>query len=155
MLKLLKTSRRAKQGFTIPEILITTLILLPVFIGTMYVFIQCMELSAIARNSSYAVLASKDKLAEIENTGFDQITGTFDNTTFTSADIPGGIGVVYVDDTDPNVREVTVTFGWQERNGRVFGEDTDLDGQIDAGEDINLNGMLDSPVQMTTVIYDT
>lgn len=155
MLKLLTTSRRAGQGFTIPEVLITTLILLPVFVGTMYVFIQCMELSAIARHSSYAVLASKDKLAEVENTAFDQITGTYNNATFTSDEIANGLGVVYVEDSQPDMREVTVSFSWQERNGRVFGEDADLDGQIDGGEDVNGNNRLDSPVQVTTVIYDT
>ena len=154
MLKRLTTSRGGNQGFTIPEILITVLILLPIFIGTMYVFIQCMGFRAMARNSSYAVLACKDKMAEIENTGFAGIAGTFDNTTFTSADVTDGKGVVYVDDSQPNVVGVTVSFSWKERNGRLFGEDADLDGQIDNGEDINGNNMLDSPVEFTTVIYD-
>ena len=40
-------------------------------------------------------------------------------------DIPSSRGVVYVDDTDPELIEVTVSACWNQGN-RIIGEDTDL-----------------------------
>ncbi|HPB67929.1 MAG TPA: hypothetical protein PLT76_08240 [Candidatus Omnitrophota bacterium] len=147
-------SRRTKlntpQGLTLPELLIATIILLPLFVGTIFSFIKCMELSEMARHSSMAVLACKNKMAEIENTTFAQVYGNFNNTTFTTPDL-NGTGVVYVNNSNPDVLEISASFSWRERTGRVFGEDQDLDGQIDAGEDVNGNGILDSIVQLASV----
>ena len=36
-----------------------------------------------------------------------------------------------------------------------MGEDTNINGALNAGEDANGNGVLDSPVEMTTYIFDT
>ncbi len=141
--------RNRSFGFTLVEVMISVLILIPVCVGVMYVFIKCVELSEMARHSSEAVREIKTKVSEIENTPFDQIKNTFHNTTFTAAGL-NGIGVTYIDDTDTNMLTVTATFCWREKNGRVMGEDVDLDGQIDSGEDINGNGMLDSPVTVVT-----
>jgi hypothetical protein len=35
----------------------------------------------------------------------------------------------------------------------VYGEDKDLDGVLDAGEDLNGNGKLDAPVQIVDRIF--
>ncbi len=147
-------SRRTKlntpKGLTLPELLVATIILLPLFVGTIFSFIKCMELSEMARHSSMAVLACKNKMAEIENTAFAQVYGNFNNTTFTTPDL-NGIGVVYVNNSNPDALEISASFSWRERTGRVLGEDRDMDGQIDAGEDANSNGKLDSIVQMAWV----
>lgn len=149
-MRIRRTRFNAHKGLTLPELLITTVILLPLFMGTILSFIKCMELSEMARHSSMAVLACKNKMAEIENTAFAQVHSTFNNTTFTAPDL-NGTGVVYIDDSNPDLLEITASFSWRERTGRVVGEDLDLDGQIDAGEDINNNGILDSAVQLASV----
>lgn len=141
------------SGFTLVEVLMAMLILMPIFLGILYVFIRGVELSDIARHSSEAVRLLRTKAAEIENTPFNQISNNYNNITFTTSNI-NGTGVSYVDASQPNIIDVTLTFSWKERSGRVIGEDLDVDGQIDAGEDANGNGILDSPVSITTRLYD-
>ena len=153
-MRIKRTKLHAHKGLTLPELLITTIILLPLFVGTILSFIKSMELSEMARHSSMAVLACKNKMAEIENTAFAQVHGNFNNTTFTAPDL-NGIGVVYVDNSNPALIEITTSFSWRERTGRVMGEDLDLDGQIDTGEDSNSNSMLDSIVQLTSVRFNS
>jgi len=63
------------------------------------------------------------------------------------------MGVVYVDDTNPELLEVTVSVCWQQVL-RVIGEDKNLNGVLDAGEDTNGNGKIDSSVQLVTRIVN-
>ncbi len=142
------------KAFSLSELMIATLIFTFTFAGTIIVFFRCIELSEMARNSSTAVNAVKSRLASIENTPFANILATYNNTTFTSAGV-NGTGVTYVTSIDVDLLRVTIVFCWREKNGRVMGEDTNINGALDAGEDANANGVLDSPVEMTTYIYDT
>ena len=48
---------------------------------------------------------------------------------------------------------VTVSFSWRESGGRIIGEDLNLNGRLDAGEDKNGNGIIDSVVQFSSYIY--
>ena len=65
--------------------------------------------------------------------------------------MPSNRGVVYVDDTDPELLRVTISVCWNQKN-RIFGEDKNLNGVLDAGEDKNNNGIIDSPVQIITLV---
>jgi len=141
-----------RSGMTIVEVLIAVFILLPILGLGMQTFVKCMELSDMAKNSSLAVWGVKKELAAIENTTFNQIYTTYHNATFTIPDI-NGIGKVAVDNTVDDHVIVHVSFSWQERRGRVMGEDKNLNGVLNAGEDANGNGLLDSTVEMTTQVY--
>lgn len=142
------------RGFSLSELMIATLIFAFTFAGTLIVFFRCIELSELARNSSTAVNAAKSRLASIENTPFANILAAYNNTTFTAAGV-NGMGTTYVTSLDADLLRVTLVFCWREKNGRVMGEDTNINGALNAGEDANGNGVLDSPVEMTTYIYDT
>ena len=50
--------------------------------------------------------------------------------------------------------EIVITISWRTRDGRIFGEDTNLNGALDAGEDKNSNGRYDSPVQLRLLLSD-
>ena len=140
------------KGLTLVEIMVSIVILVPLFAGVMTGFVKCLELNNILSNTSAATLAVQNKITEIENTPFAQILSTYDDATFTVAGLDG-IGVSYVDDSVANILEVKTVFCWQEGNGRVLGEDANQNGQWDAGEDtITNNGELDSMVQLTTII---
>lgn len=153
--KIKRNRLKSKRGFTLPELLISIVLLLPVFTVVMQTFIKCTTLTDIARNSSIAVWTCKNQIAAIQNTAFVNIAGTWNNDTFTAANANvNGIGVTYIDSSDPDHVVVTVSFSWRERSGRIIGEDADLDGTLDVGEDANGNGQLDSEVEMTTVIYN-
>lgn len=151
--KTMPTKISNNKGFSLSELMIATLIFTFTFAGTILVFFRCIELNEMARNSSTAVNATKSRLASIENTPFANILAT-NNTTFTAAGV-NGTGVTYVTSLDVDLLRVTIVFCWREKNGRVMGEDTNINGALNAGEDANGNGVLDSPVEMTTYIYDT
>jgi len=140
------------KGFTLPELLIATVILMLVFVGMLLGYIRGMELSEMSRNSSRAILLAKSRVEQIRNTPFNQLVATYDNTAFSTVGL-NGIGVSYVDDADPELFQITVTVCWREKNGRIIGEDSDLDGILDPGEDMNGNGMLDSYAQIVTQLY--
>ncbi|OGX33509.1 MAG: hypothetical protein A3C36_00695 [Omnitrophica WOR_2 bacterium RIFCSPHIGHO2_02_FULL_52_10] len=142
-----------KRGFTFVELLTVTAILVFLFAGAVVAFFRSIQLAEISRNSSAALLVLKNRMVQIRDNPFNQIFATFNNATFSTAGL-NGIGVSYVDNTNPNLYQVTIAFCWQEKNGRVFGEDLNLDGQLNAGEDQNGNGFIDSPVEITSLIYN-
>ena len=143
----------ADKAFTLSELMIATLIFALTFAGVITVFFRCIELSEMTRHSSTAVNACKNRIASIENTAFNQILAAYNNTTFTAADI-NGIGKTYVTSLAGDLLQVTLVFCWKEKNGRALGEDKNINGSLDAGEDTNGNGVIDSPVKVTTYIYD-
>jgi len=65
-----------------------------------------------------------------------------------------GKGVVYVNNSNPDLLEVEVDVSWRNRDGRVIGEDTNLNGQIESGEDLVNIGKLDSPVKIITYLAE-
>jgi prepilin-type N-terminal cleavage/methylation domain-containing protein len=148
----MKFKKSNQAGLTLVEVLIAVLILLPFFTVGMQIFTKCMETSDIAKNSSLAVTGIKSRMSAIENTPYNQISGMYNNTTFTIAGL-NGIGVTYVD-TSANHLIVTMSFSWKERRGRIIGEDKNLNGIWNTGEDtITTNNRLDSIAQISTQIY--
>jgi hypothetical protein len=88
---------------------------------------------------------------EMRNSAFNRIVDDYSGLNFIVNDIPQSRGVVYVDDTNPELLQVTISVCWRQGN-RVIGEDTNLNGQLDAGEVDNGNNIIDSPVQIVTII---
>jgi prepilin-type N-terminal cleavage/methylation domain-containing protein len=141
-----------RVGFTLMELMIAALILALVLVGLLASYITCMQLAEIAKNTSLAMNAIRAKAEEITAHPFDNIKTDYDTVTFIPSTL-NGIGVSYVDDTNPDLLKITITVCWRQSRGRVIGEDSDLDGQLDVGEDtINANGILDSPAQIVTYI---
>lgn len=141
------------RGMTLPEVLLAMIILAPVLVLGIKNFAQCAALTEQAVQSSRAVAAVKNRIAAIENTAYASVYSTYHNTTFTVTGL-NGIGLTEVDNTDPNLLIVHVEFSWRDRRGRVIGEDLDLDGIRDNGEDVNGNGRLDSIAMATTCLYN-
>jgi prepilin-type N-terminal cleavage/methylation domain-containing protein len=141
------------KGVTLPELMIATFILVIVFSSSIVTFLRCLELNELARNSSQAIIAEQNRMTDIEDTPFNNIYATYHNVTFTDAAL-NGIGVSYIDDSDPDLLKVTITFSWRQANGRIIGEDTNLNGVINAGEDVNNNGILDSPVTFVSYLVN-
>jgi len=142
-----------KKGFTLAELMMVSAILIFLFAGMLMAFFRCIQLKEISQNSSMALLVTKNRMEQIRDTSFDQIFATYNNATFTTAGL-NGIGVSYVDNTNPKLRIVRVAFCWQEKNGRVFGEDLNLNGQLDGGENQDGNVFIDSPAQVIASVYD-
>lgn len=79
-----------------------------------------------------------------------------------------GSGFIYIDNTDPELLEIEVVMSWVSKKGipipnvvveadkqkyrRVVGEDQNLNGVLDAGEDVNGNGKIDSSIVLKTLL---
>ena len=144
---------RNNKGLSLPEIMVASVVFILATVGILYSYLKCMELQDVGRNVSIVTQAVRNKMENIKNSTFSTLSATYNNTTFTTAGITGR-GVVYVDAvTDPNLVQVKIAFCWKQPNGRVIGEDTNLNGVLNAGEDKNANGQIDSYVQITTKIF--
>ncbi len=141
-----------KNGLSLVELMIASAVFLLTFVGILASYLACLELSEMSKNSSIALHASKARLEAIKNTTFSQIKATYNGIPFAVASFTG-MGVSYVDDTNPALLKVTLSFSWKQPRGRVVGEDTNLNGVVNAGEDKNANGILDSPVELATYIF--
>lgn len=141
-----------KKGFVFVEVLLGTAILAFVLCGILATYINCFDLISTSRNSTAAINSAQSVIEEIRDSSFSSIFNDYNNRTFTVTEIPASRGVIYVNTTNPDLLRITISVCWRQQGNRVFGEDLDLDGVIDAGEDRNANNMLDSPVQIIALI---
>lgn len=139
-------------GFTLVELIIAAGIMGVVVVGILIGYVRCMELNEVSANKSLATKAARSRMEEIKGTAFAGLATSFNNVAFPVTGFTG-MGISYVDSPDTENREVTVSVSWRQKNGRVYGEDKDLDGVLDAGEDLNGNGKLDAPVQIVDRIF--
>ena len=152
MYKIIGSKQLSKKGFTLVEIMVATGVFLVSMSGILFSYLKCMELQDIGRNVSIATQAVQNKMEDVKATTFANIYSTFNNQTFTAANL-NGKGVVYVNNSNPSLLLIKIVFCWKQPNGRLFGEDKNLNGVLDAGEDANANGQLDSYVQISSYIY--
>ncbi|MFZ5801181.1 MAG: type IV pilus modification PilV family protein [Candidatus Omnitrophota bacterium] len=149
-------AKSTHSGFTLVELMVATLILAIVLVGLLASYIACLQLTDLARNTSVAINLAQTKMEEIKNAAYTSIKNDYDpagvGVPFTIIGV-NGMGVTYVDNTDPDLLLVKVTVCWRERGGRIIGEDTDLNGVLNSGEDKPpLNNQLDSIAQVITYI---
>lgn len=147
---------QTNRGFTLTEVLVSAAILVVVSVGLIQVFLRASALSSLSGNMTIAMSEAQDKIEEIRNHDFDLIM-----TDYVSGGTPGdifslsevtGTGKIYISNANPDLLEMEVVISWQEKDDRVIGEDQDLDGVLDAGEDINGNGQLDSTARIITYL---
>jgi hypothetical protein len=139
------------KSFTLAEVLLAIALLIVAVSTILVTYLACFVLIDTVKNVNIATSAAQGLIEEIRSTPFTQIVTDYNGLNFTLNDIPESMGVVYVNDANPELLEVTVSVCWKHRN-RVIGEDTNLNGVLDAGEDANGNGIIDSPAQLTTRI---
>lgn len=155
------TKNNSLTGFTLMELMIAALILSLAIVGLLGSYISCMQLTEIMRNTSIAMNAVQAKAEEIvrqsqqpitELHNFNTLKVDYDLVSFTPLRL-NGIGVSYVDDTNPDLLKITVSLSWRQSRGMVIGEDKNLNGQWDSGEDTLIaNNILDSPAEIVTYI---
>jgi type II secretory pathway pseudopilin PulG len=143
----------SQKAMTLPELLVATGILVLVVTGILLSYLRAIELQEVAQATSIATKVAMSKIDEIRSTPYAQIKATFNQVAFNVTGL-NAKGVSYADDTNPKLLLVTVAVSWKQKNGRAYGEDKNLNGQIDAGEDLSpANNMLDSPVEIVTRIF--
>jgi len=144
---------RSKKGLTLPEMLLAAVIASFALCGILLTYVTCMDTVKTSKNVSIATGAAQGLIEEIRSTPFPQIIANYDRLTFNVNGIPSSRGIIYVDDTDPELLLITVSVCWRQDN-RIIGEDTNLNGVLNAGEDTNGNGIIDSTVELVTQVVN-
>lgn len=150
---------RSGKSFTLVEMLLATVIIAIALCGILAAYVGCFGLFAVSKNVSIAANAAQGLMEQIRNTSLSQIIDNYADLNFTVNNIPLNRGVVYVCDDpsccsvcNPELLQVTISVCWTQSN-RVFGEDKNLNGLLDAGEDLSpYNNIIDSPVQLVTLV---
>jgi prepilin-type N-terminal cleavage/methylation domain-containing protein len=145
-------TRMATRGFTLVELVVAAGIMGVVVGGILVSYIRCMELNEASQNKSLAVKAARDRMEIIKNTAYANLVSTYNNVPFAVTGFTGQ-GISYVTALDAKNIEVVVSVSWRQKNGRVYGEDRNLNGVINSGEDVNGDGRLNSPVDIVTRIF--
>lgn len=145
---------KRKSGFTLLELMIGAAVLVIALSGLLSIFANLISLNENARNLTLGMTACQDKLEEIRKADFSTAYTVFNNTHFN----PAGFnpveaeGTVYVNNANPALLNICVTVSWRTRSNRVFGEDKNLNGILDAGEDADGNDRLSSPAEIITLM---
>jgi prepilin-type N-terminal cleavage/methylation domain-containing protein len=143
--------KKKSPAFTLVELMVATFILGVALVGLLGSYISCLDLNDLSKNTSLAINIAQTKLEEIKNHTYTLIKNDYNAIPFNISGL-AGMGVSYIDDSNPDLLLVTVTVCWRQQNRRIIGEDANLNGQLDAGEDSNLNTRLDSIAQVVTYI---
>jgi len=158
----------SNRGSTLIEILLAVAILAIALCAILGAYISCFVLMATSKNINIATNVALGLMEDIRSAPFTDLSGAdlvinnqpFEQLSthlyrcrFSVGVLPTNKIVVYMNDTNPDLLELTISICWRQ-GGRVIGEDTDLDGVLDAGEDKSSppNGIIDSPVELVTRI---
>ena len=160
----------SKKGFTLPELLLAVAIAAFAVCGILLMYIAGMNLIKTSKNVSIATSYAQGVMEKIRNTPFPDIPGMIFVVNGTSYppivvnanltrwnfplpvnNLPTNRCAVYVNYTDPEFLLVTISVCWRQGN-RVIGEDINLNGALDAGEDTNGNLIIDSTVELVTQV---
>ncbi len=141
-------------GFSLLELMIAAAVLIIAISGILAIFTNLLSLNENSRKLTLAITAAEDKMEEIRDANFSTIYAAYNGANFEPGafDVSDGEGNVYIDNTDPNLLEVCVSVSWRGRANRITGEDINLNGALDTGEDLNGDGRLSSPAELITLI---
>jgi prepilin-type N-terminal cleavage/methylation domain-containing protein len=138
-----------KNGFTLLELMIASGVLVVVLTGLLSAYISCLELNETTKNSNLALGAVQEELENLRKAPFQTLNTTY--TFYATGPLANlSLGRVVIDrTTNSSFYRVDAGMCWRQRNLRVIGECIDNNGTLEFN-DTNGNGILDSPVQLTT-----
>ncbi len=143
-----------EHGFTLIELMISVSVLIVALAGLLGVFAHLISLNENSSKLTLAVAACQTKLEEIRNSTFSNTYATYNGASFNPQGFTSGEakGAISVNNSNPNLLQVYISVSWRTRSNRVIGEDRNLNGALNAGEDSNANNRLDSPSQLVTLM---
>jgi prepilin-type N-terminal cleavage/methylation domain-containing protein len=141
-----------KRGFSLIEVLLAVAIMVIALCGILALYTSSIVLTTTSKNVAIATSAAQGLMEQARTDSFNRIITDYNGLKFTVNDIPNSMGVVYVDNTNPELLKVTISVCWKQGT-RVIGEDQNLNGNLDPGEDQPpYNNIIDSPVELVTMI---
>jgi type II secretory pathway pseudopilin PulG len=141
------------KGFTLLEVVITIGVLVFSLTALLATFISCFDLFEITKNSNLALNAEMKILEEMRRSNFLNLYANYNGYVFQiyGMDPNFNLGFVSIDNSNPDLLEVNIGACWVQKGGRIIGEGS-LNGGVLEFSDSNGNGILDSPVALTTYI---
>jgi len=139
--------RPYNRGFSLAEILVAAGILAFALCAILAMCSTCFVLMATSKNVNIATNAAEGLMEEIRTTPFTQLSdpvgsglqinsnsfrqigGNLYSCNFALDVIPASMVVVYINGTNPEFLEVTISVCWKQGN-RIIGEDTNLNGSL-------------------------
>ncbi len=142
-----------KRGFTLAEVLVAVSILAFGLCGILVTYTNMLIFSDLSRDFTLATNALQEKAEEIKRTNYTSLSAfngtTFDINGFSLGSAKGGVEVT--DTAYSDLKRVRIVICFKSRS-RVIGEDKNLNGILNIGEDANNNGRLDSPAELAALI---
>lgn len=153
----------AQRGMTLVEVMIGTALLVggggALLLGMHYTLVHSDYLS----DFQVAIHAAQGELERLSNENFGTLwTGAAymgarqngQRVDINNPELPGGVLGVQIQPfpagaASPTLLDLSVAACWTSR-GRRLGEDQNCNGVLDAGEDLNGNGWIDSPAMVST-----
>ncbi|MEW5758389.1 MAG: prepilin-type N-terminal cleavage/methylation domain-containing protein [Candidatus Omnitrophota bacterium] len=147
--------KKINSGFTLIEVLVAAGILVFCLCGLLVTYIGCFILNETSRNTTIALSGARTKMEELKQETFDNLLNhngeVFDVTGFTLGRAKGRVEVTDIAGyTD--LREIRIIVSFRQSQNRLIGEDINLNGLFDAGEDLNANNRLDSPIEVVSLV---
>lgn len=142
------------HGMTLLELMIATAVLIIAITGLLAALTGLFTLNENAGKLTLAMTAAQDKIEEIRNANFDTLFSAYNAAHFD----PDGFlpsqaeANIVINDTNPDLLQVCVSVSWMGRSNKIIGEDLNLNGGLDAGEDLNGDLRLSSPAEIVTLI---
>jgi len=144
-----------RKGFTLIEVSLAVLVFIVVLTSLLSLYISFIKLSEDTLATTRAFFSAQKMMETIRGYNFNKIKNDFDGYTFTpegfSSDKAKGIVYVTEEEGRSDLLRVNIVICFKSGE-RIIGEDLNLNGNLDIGEDKNNNDMLDSPVEITTLI---
>ncbi len=146
--------RRFKSGFTLVELLLAVFILVLVIWVELDILPYRFTLGETSRNRARALSQVRSVVEDIRNTTFDNVVATYNNRT---VDLIGMNGLIrseaaLVPGSNGNLINVRVIAGWVQSRGRVIGEGVIGGAARFVFADLNLNTIIESPIEIVTAI---
>lgn len=120
-----KMSNKTAKGFTLSELLLASAILAFALSGILLLFINCILLNEVSRNTTLAYSAVQAKMEEVKNTSFgtmDSLNNTvFSLNGFLPGDASATISVTAVSGGSTRIRQVSIVACFRARN-RIIGD---------------------------------
>lgn len=138
--------------------MLTAAILAIAIIGVFSIYASSIALTDMAGAMTQVTNVARYKMEALYAQNFDTLNNfdgqTFDLSEFSpeSLAVKEARGVYKVDNYGNNLKKVTISISYRTKGDRAIGEDVNLSGTLDAGEDANADARLSSPIDITTII---
>ncbi len=149
-LKCPRSPLHAKTGLTLVELTLGVAIFALAACGFLSSFISCATFAESAGNITLITNRAREEMEDsVRRTNFDSLV----SYSKLPPGVPIGTSLVcYVQSINNDLKQVRIVMSCMEKSNRIMGEDKNLNGVLDGGEDRNGDGRLSSPCELITFV---